>query len=96
VIWLPALLALFCGLLAVANLWLARVELETGLEAAALAAVKDWGDQGGGDTLVPREVGVNFAAANCVRGLHLPLLTNYAGMQAPCNQNLTCDLDEGH
>ncbi len=96
VIWLPALMALFCGLLAVANLWLARVELENGLEAAALAAVKEWGDQGGGDTLIPREVGISFADANCVRGQHLPLLSNYAGPQAPCNQNATCDIDTGH
>ena len=58
--------------------------------------MKEWGDAGGGDTLVPREVGLDFAAANCLRGSHLELLTNYAGEQAPCNQNLTCDLDGGH
>ena len=96
VIWLPVLMALFCGLVAVASLWLARVELENGLESAALAAVKEWGDAGGGDTLVPRQVGVAFAAANCVRGTHLALATNYAGEQAPCNQNLTCDLADGN
>jgi hypothetical protein len=96
VIWLPVLMALLCGLLAVANLWLARVELENALESAALAAVKEWGDQGGGDTAIPRDVGVNFAAANCVRGFHLPILTNYAGPNAPCNQNLSCDIEDGH
>ncbi|MCL6507990.1 MAG: hypothetical protein K6T59_13295 [Bryobacteraceae bacterium] len=51
-IWLPCLLALFVGLVGVANLWLARVELENALEAAALAAVKQWGEAGGGDTVV--------------------------------------------
>lgn len=112
VVWLPVLLALFCGLIAVANLWLARVELENGLEAAALAAVKEWGDQGGGDTHYPRQVGIEFAAANGVRGQHLDLESNYAGSLASrdgkprirlvtaaptgCNQNLTCDLDGGH
>lgn len=112
VVWLPTLLALFCGLVAVANLWLARVELENSLEAAALAAAKEWGDQGGGDTLVPREVGISFADANCVRGKRLQLQSNYSGSLARrdgmprirlvtaaptgCNQNLTCDLDGGH
>jgi hypothetical protein len=112
IVWLPVLLALFCGLIAVANLWLARVELENGLEAAALAAVKEWGDQGGGDTHYPRQIGIEFAAANSVRGQHLQLESNYAGSLASrdgkprirlvtvaptgCNQNLTCAIDGGH
>jgi hypothetical protein len=95
VVWIPVLMALFCGLLAVANLWLARVELENTLESAALAAAKEWGDAGGGDTLLPREVGVQFAAANTVRGQHLALQSNYAG-SGGCNQNLTCNLDGGN
>lgn len=77
VVWLPVLLALFCGLIVVANLWLARVELENALEAAALAAVKEWGDAGGGDTLVAREVSAEFAAANSVRGQPLQLDTSH-------------------
>ena len=40
VIWLPVMMALFCGLVAVASLWLARVELENGLESAALAPAR--------------------------------------------------------
>ena len=51
------MLVLLSVLLGIASLWLARVELETALEAAALAAVKEWGDQGGGETFVPRQVG---------------------------------------
>ena len=82
VVWLPVLLALFCGLIVVANLWLARVELENALEAAALASVKEWGDAGGGDTLSARQVGAEFAAANSVRGQPLELATNYAGQLA--------------
>lgn len=79
VIWLPALLVMLSVLLGIANLWLARVELETALEAAALAAVKEWGDQGGGETFVPRQVGVEFAAANCVRGVPVAIDPNYDG-----------------
>src|SRR5947208_6071110 len=67
VIWLPCLLVLFCVLVGVANLWLARIELENALEAAALAAVKQWGDAGGGDTQQPGEVGAAYALANAVR-----------------------------
>jgi hypothetical protein len=79
IIWLPALLVLLSALLGIANLWLARVELETALEAAALAAVKEWGDQGGGETFIPRQVGVEFAAANCVRGVPVAIDPNYDG-----------------
>lgn len=81
VVWLPGLLVLFCVLIGVANLWLARVELENALESAALAAVKQWGDQGGGDTRSARETGVDYAAANAIRGQTLTLCTNYEDSQ---------------
>ena len=90
IIWLPALLALFCALVAIANLWLARVELETSMEAAALAAVKHWGDaSGAGGTLVPRQVGVAYANANCVRRVPVVIGTNFDPAGGP-NQNATC------
>jgi Flp pilus assembly protein TadG len=76
VIWLPVLMVLLCGLVAVANLWLARVELENALESAALAAVKEWGDADGDDTREARKVGALFAAANTVRGQRLDLETS--------------------
>ncbi len=96
IIWLPMLLVLLSALLGIANLWLARVELETAVEAAALAAVKEWGDSGGGDTLIPRQVGVEFAAANCIRSEPLTIGTNYdQSLSLPgCNQNLSCILTE--
>jgi Flp pilus assembly protein TadG len=65
-IWVPCLLVLLSVLLNVANLWLARVELETALEAAALAAVKEWGDSGGGETFPSRQVGMQYASANII------------------------------
>jgi Putative Flp pilus-assembly TadE/G-like len=77
VLWLPCLLALFCVLVGVANLWLARIELENSLESAALAAVKAWGEAGGGDTLAPRNVGVAYAHANSVRRDAVAINTNY-------------------
>jgi Flp pilus assembly protein TadG len=91
VIWLPCLLALFVALVGVSNLWLARVELENAVEAAALATVKQWGDAGGGDTLIPRQAGVEFAEANGVRGKVLAIGTNYNAAALP-NQNAECDL----
>jgi len=91
VIWLPCLLALFVTLVGVSNLWLARVELENAVEAAALAAVKQWGDAGGGDTLIPRQAGVEYAEASGVRGNPLVIGTNYNAAALP-NQNADCDL----
>jgi len=89
IIWLPALLALFCALVAIANLWLARVEAENAMEAAALAAVKQWGDANGGDTLIPRQIGQAYAAANCVRKVPVTIGTNYDPADGP-NQNAVC------
>ncbi len=91
VIWLPCLMALFCVLVGVANLWLARVELENAMEAAALAAVKAWGDVGGGNTLTPRNVGVSYALANSVRRDPALIGTNYNPANGS-NQNDQCDV----
>jgi hypothetical protein len=88
----PAFLALVIFVLEVANIWLARVELENALGATALAAVKEWGDAGvgfGGDTLCPRDVGVAYAAANTLVGVPLSITNNY--LQGPPNENASCD-----
>jgi Flp pilus assembly protein TadG len=84
----PAFLALLVFVLEVANIWLARVELENALGATALAAVKEWGDAGGGDTLCPRDVGVAYAAANTLVGVPLSITNNYR--QGPPNENDLC------
>src|SRR5262245_65509190 len=83
VMWLPCLMVLFCVLVGVANLWLARIELENALESAALAAVKQWGDAGGGNTLVPRQEGVAYAHANSVRRNPVGLGTNFRASGGP-------------
>lgn len=70
-LWLLLTLPVFLTLLAftvnIANLWLARVELENSLEAAALAAVREWGDGRSPDAA--KAVAVAYAAANPVRGI---------------------------
>ncbi len=78
VLMLPLLFLLLCFVVEMGNLWLARVELETALESAALATVKEWGDTGGGSgTLTSRQVGQTVAAGNFVRGDSVVIGTNY-------------------
>jgi Flp pilus assembly protein TadG len=90
IVALPVLLLLACLLVEIGNIWLARAELENAMEAAALAAVKEWGDRGGGDTEMPREVGVAYAEANPVTGVPpAPFLSNRDGGDSP-NQNEDC------
>jgi Flp pilus assembly protein TadG len=97
IVTLPVLLILFCFVLNIAQQWLARVELENALEAAALAAVKEWGDANGGDTLIPREVGVEYANLNRMRGFRVQIGTNYEPDPdlGGVNQNKLCDVVKG-
>jgi Flp pilus assembly protein TadG len=96
-IWLMATLPIMLIMLGivvnVANLWLARIELENALEAAALAAVKEWGDASGGVTDGPRDVGVAYAAANNVRCVPLTISTNLDASPSANNPNanLVCN-----
>mgnify|MGYP002635338696 CR=1 FL=1 len=66
----PALLGLLVLVTEISSLWLARIELETAVEAGALACVKVWG--GSADTSPNRDTaaaaGVSFAQANTVLG----------------------------
>ena len=80
---LPCIVVMLCVLIEIANLWIARAELEDALEAAALAAVKEWGDNGGGDTFDERQIGVAYAAANTVRSMSVFVDDNYN----PANPN---------
>jgi hypothetical protein len=102
VVVLPVFLVLLCLLVNTANLWLARVELENAMEASALAAVKQWGDAGGGSTEIPREVGVEYAYLNTYRSIPTNISTNYdsAAEDDNPNENLDCavgmaDIDNG-
>lgn len=77
ILFLPLFLLMLCLVIDIGNLWLARSELESALESAALAAVKEWGDASGGSTLVPRQVGQSIALANTVRGVPVSIALNY-------------------
>ncbi len=91
----PVVLTLLIVVLDVGKLWLGRNELENTLEVAALAAVKEWGDNGGsGGTLIPREVGNEFAKANTAGGVSVdlsvldPTLNRNAALSP--NENANC------
>lgn len=90
---LPVLVLLLCFVIEIGNIWLARVELENSLEAAALAAVKEWGDAGGGSgTETARLVGVEYAKANTVTGSPVAIGTNWDAGDTP-NENADCEGD---
>lgn len=89
----PALMTLLIFVSDVANIWLARVELENALEAAALAGVKNWGDNGYPNTQPARDVAVSYALANTIVGTPLVITTNYdsgggANQNGPQSGNL--------
>lgn len=106
IIAFPALILFLVFAVEIGNIWLARLELEQSLEANALAAVKQWAESGGGDTLNARDVGNAFSIVNPVRGQNVDLTDtmlnaefvvgdkrlNYDDrmMGANPNQNLVC------
>ncbi len=92
ILTVPVMLFMLAFVVEIAHLWSARVELENSLEAAALAAVKEWGDAGGGSTLVPRYVGVAYAAANGIDGDPVVITRNYNPDHLP-NENDSCQGD---
>lgn len=89
-LFVPVFIILLGVVVNVGNLWLARVELENGLEAAALAAVMEWAEDPV-NTDAARQAGVAYAAANCVRGraLHIAANLGTAATENP-NANLDC------
>lgn len=74
---IPAVICLLCVVLEFANLWMARVELRNALDAAALSAVKTWGE--GGSTLEARQEGQDTAALNTITGVPVMLDLNSGG-----------------
>lgn len=92
IVWLPVLMVLSSLVIDVANVWLARVELENGLEAAALAAVKDWAENS--DNLQARQVGVAYAAFNKVRGKPIVIGPNHSA-GGGLNENDACAITAG-
>jgi Flp pilus assembly protein TadG len=78
-LFVVVLLTILYVVIQVAQLWLAREKLENAIEAAALAAAKQWGDAGGGsDNVAAAQArGEAYATANTVNGVPLDL-TNAA------------------
>jgi len=66
----PVLFTVLCVVVEVGRLWQARAQLENALEAAALAAVQEWGQRGGNAEQVAASeiVGKTYAQANAVQG----------------------------
>jgi len=87
---IPVLVILLAIVVEIVHLWVGRVELENALEAAALAAVKEWGDAGGGSTLIPRQIGAEYAAANTIFGVPVPIDLNYNPASGNVNENASC------
>jgi Flp pilus assembly protein TadG len=71
----PVLILVLLGVAEVNRLGQARVQLENALESAALAAVQEWGEQGGGSKTIAaaRAQGRAYALANTVQGVALDL-----------------------
>ena len=94
---IPVLLVVLAVVVEGVHLWLARVELENGLEAAALAAVKEWAESGGMPaeywTEQARQFGVEYAAANAINQTPITIQTNRGGYADPGNpnENLSCE-----
>ena len=78
------LLLLLILLIEIGNIWRARVELENAMEAAALAAVKEWGKWRPA-TQTARDIGVAYAAANTVTGSPVAITDNEDRDQVPNN-----------
>jgi Flp pilus assembly protein TadG len=71
----PILVLVLVGVAEVNRLGQARVQLENALESAALAAVQEWGERGGGAKTVAaaQAQGRAYALANLVQGIPLDL-----------------------
>ena len=89
----PALLAVLVLVTDLARIWLARVELETAVEAGALAGARSWGaandEYPETDQLNARNTAVLFTEANGVVGSYVPVTNNYGGSPTN-NTNLFC------
>ncbi len=98
---IPVLLVMFAVVVEGVHLWLARVELENALEAAALASVKEWAESGsapGQDwTDGARIVGVDYAEANLINqtqvGIDKNLSPDTFDIATNPNENASCEGD---
>ncbi|MGO8752224.1 MAG: TadE family protein [Thermoguttaceae bacterium] len=75
ILCLPVILTVLFGTIQMGRLWQARVQLENALEAAALAAVQQWGALGGGalNVAAAQSAGKTYGKANTVHGIPVDL-----------------------
>jgi len=90
ILFAPLFVLLLCAVADIGRIWLARVELENAAEAAALAAVQEWGDGGLVETLPARQAGQRLAGANRVDGATVTVDLNHAPA-GPNNENAGCE-----
>jgi Flp pilus assembly protein TadG len=71
----PVVMTILCVVVEVGRLWQARSQLENALEAAALAAVQEWGQRGGkAEQVAAGEIAGNaYARANAIHGMPVDL-----------------------
>jgi len=91
ILFAPLLLILVCFVADIGKLWLARAELNSALEAAALSAVLEWGSSGGTPPTLPaRTTGATVAGANMVDGSSVSVALNHEPGNLP-NENDACE-----
>lgn len=84
----PALMLMLFFVSDIGKIWIARIELENALEAAALAGVRTWGEAGGGPTATARGVAIEYASVNTVDGQSLAITSNLNALNPPNENNL--------
>lgn len=77
IVALPAVMTLFVVVLDISHIWLARSELKSALDAAALSAIKTWGE--GGSTAQARFDANDAMSTNTVLGSAISLDTTTGG-----------------
>lgn len=91
VIWGVVFLTMLCFAVEIGTIYLAQSELETAMEAAALAGVREWNDSG--DASSARSFAVSYAAFNNVNDQGVPLDRNDGLPPADPNGNHACNGD---
>jgi hypothetical protein len=89
IIWSVVFLLMLCFAVEIGSIYVAQSELETALEAAALAGVKEWHDSG--STVLARDYAVAYAHANTVNDVPVLLDRNDSPPPLDANGNYRCD-----
>ena len=87
IVWTPAIFTLLIVVSDVANVWQAKIELKTALEASSLAGVQQW-ELDSGNLNDPRAVAVSAAFGNTLIGQPVVVFANGGGGGA--NENTSC------